>query len=579
MTKKNKPIRLMLAHINDTHSYFEPQSLQLNLKLENQVISPYVSNGGFARIATRADELRQKALETNREFMFFHAGDCFQGTLFFSLFKGKANADLLNALNIDAMALGNHELDMGNQPVAEFLDRINFPILAGNWDISKESKQKRHPLKNKPNLVSYNEPFKTAHWITKEVQGELIAIFGVSMDQMADISNPDADTPFANTFETVQNTVLAIRRNGINKIILLSHLGIDVDLKLAKEVDGIAIIIGGHSHTLQGDFSSIGLENNGDYGVVVNQTRIVHSGLHAQAIGHCEIDFEADGTVSRFVGCNELLLGRRLCIDASLSEVNTDYLHKRAQSCLRDNPNVVICKKAPLVQSILQDKYIPQVRALQQTIIGRVTTPLRHVRIPDEIGGSDIVPIVAESFYHAMSNAGYSVEFGMHNAGGVRTSLSPGPISVADIAGKLLPFAVPIGVYHLKGKYLALVLEGAINNALSNGVSGTGTGSYPYCYNLDFIYDFKAKKGSRVTHLNIKSAHGGWKEVEDETIYCGTSSAYTMKGKEGFTAFLNMEDTGEVTQLSMADCFIELLKSQPDRLDNVVKQLHKLINY
>ncbi len=140
----------MLAHINDTHSYFEPQSLQLNLKLDNQVISPYVSNGGFARIATRADELRQIALETNREFMFFHAGDCFQGTLFFSLFKGKANADLLNALNIDAMALGNHELDMGNQPVAEFLDRINFPILAGNWDISKESKQKRIRLTTSP---------------------------------------------------------------------------------------------------------------------------------------------------------------------------------------------------------------------------------------------------------------------------------------------------------------------------------------------------------------------------------------------------------------------------------------------
>lgn len=573
MTKNNKPIRMMLAHINDTHSYFEPHSLQLNLAIDDQVISPYVSNGGFARIATRVNQLRNEASALNRDFMFFHAGDCFQGTLYFSLFKGKANADLLNALQIDAMALGNHELDMGNQPVAEFLDRINFPILAGNWDLSNESNDKSNRLSTKSNLYHYNLESKTASWITKDVQGEKIAIFGVSMDQMEEIANPDSDTRFVNTFETVKNTIKAIEFQGINKIILLSHLGFDVDIELAREVEGLALIIGGHSHTLQGDFTSLGLANNGDYGVVINQTRIVQSGLHAQAIGHCEIDFDADGTVSRFVGRNELLLGRRLCIDASLSEVNTDYLHEKAQAFLKDRSDVVICKRDPYVQSILQDKYIPRVRVLQQTIIGNVSTPLRHIRVPDEFGGSDIVPLVAKSFYYSMCNAGHDVQFAIHNAGGVRTSLNPGAISVADIAGKLLPFAVPIGVYYIKGKYLMQVLEGAINNALNNGLTGTGSGSYPYCYNLDFKYEFSNKKGNRITDLQIKSSEGIWKKIECERIYCGTSSAYTMKGKEGYSAILNMEGVGVVTQASMADCFIELLNSQVDALEKLTPEL------
>ncbi|NMV26763.1 bifunctional metallophosphatase/5'-nucleotidase, partial [Vibrio parahaemolyticus] len=101
-----------------THSYFEPTSLQLKLKINNELtLEPYLSDGGFSRIATRVEQLRDDAQRQGRGMLFLHAGDCFQGTLYFSLFKGKANADLLNALKIDAMALGNHELDMGNEPV------------------------------------------------------------------------------------------------------------------------------------------------------------------------------------------------------------------------------------------------------------------------------------------------------------------------------------------------------------------------------------------------------------------------------------------------------------------------------
>lgn len=565
--KSNKPVRLTLAHINDTHSYFEPTSLQLDLTIHGQRIHPYVSAGGFARIATRVGQLRDDAARMKRGFLFLHAGDCFQGTLYFSLFKGKANADMLNALNIDAMTLGNHELDMGNEPVAHFVERIRFPFLAGNWDLSNESPSKAATIGSHPRVHSYQPHTATADWITKDIDGEKVAIFGLSLDKMVDISNPDSDTPFVDATETAKRTVAAINGQGINKIILLSHLGYDADLALAEVVNGISLIVGGHSHRLQGDFSDIGLEKDDEYGVRINDTYVVQAGYHALSIGHCMIDFDASGRVAAFHGQNELLLGRRLFLDASMSETGDDETHHAACDYLNNHPNVVVCKKDKTVQGILLDKYIPRVRKLQQQIIATADDMLRHVRIPDDKGPSQLASLVAESFHFAMNQRGMNVQFAIHNAGGVRNSLNAGDVSVADIAGKLLPFAVPIGVYEVLGRDVAAALEGAINNATNNGVEGTGSGSYPYTFNLSYEYDANAEAGKRICNLKLYSPNVGWQAIEFDKLYRGTSSAYTMKGKEGYEALLNMKGDGLVTCVSMADCFIELLSAEPTKLN------------
>lgn len=216
MNKNHKPVRIKLAHINDTHSYFEPTSLQLKLEINNEVtLEPYVSAGGFSRIATRVEQLRDDAKRQGHGMLFLHAGDCFQGTLYFSLFKGRANADLLNTLKIDAMALGNHELDMGNEPVAQFCQRTNFPLLAGNWDLSNESEIKSNRISDCRNVLSYQPRTRSAQYLVKEFDGVRVAIFGLSIDKMSDIANPDADTPFVAAIETAKETVEQIHAAGI----------------------------------------------------------------------------------------------------------------------------------------------------------------------------------------------------------------------------------------------------------------------------------------------------------------------------------------------------------------------------
>ncbi len=568
MTKiKNRAIKLKVAHINDTHSYFDPTSLQLNINIDEAQASPFVSTGGFARIKTRVEALKQQAQQDNQGFLFLHAGDCFQGTLYFSLFKGEANSTLLNQLGLDAMAVGNHELDMGNLPVAEFAQRIDFPLLAGNWDLSNELHSKPLLLSGNPNVYSYKPSTQAAQWIVKHVEQEPVAIFSLALDKMADISNPDIDTPFVDAIKTAENTVKQIHKAGINKIILLSHMGYEADLDLPNHVAGISLIVGGHSHVLQGDFTQLGLGAADPYGMRVNNTYIVQAGFHSIALGHCDIEFDSNGRVNSFNGKNELLVGRRLFVDTSRSE----SWQARSYPVLRDlidhHPNVVVCRKDPAIKLLLKERYQARVLELQQTYIAQTSRKLRHVRLPDEKGGSEIAPLVAQSFMHTMRKQGYLVDFAIHNAGGVRNSINPGSISVADIAGKVLPFLVPIGTYEIKGKFISRILEGAINNATNNGVDGTGSGSYPYTANLRFSYDTHAKLGERISQLEIK-LNDQWQLVQPEQLYRGTSSAYTMKGKEGYEAILNMHNEGQVTNFSMADCFIEYLTDNPSILDS-----------
>ncbi|MDC0611468.1 bifunctional metallophosphatase/5'-nucleotidase [Vibrio sp.] len=560
-------LSLTIAHINDTHSYFEPISLPLSIEIDGEHLTPYVSAGGFSRIKTKVEEMREEAILRERNFLFLHAGDCFQGTLFFSLFKGSANAHMLNELGIEAMTVGNHELDVGNDLFAAFAEQANFPILAGNWDLSNEIESKDLRLSTNPRVHSYNPDRAIASPIIKDIEGEKLAIFGLSLDRMADISNPDPDTPFVDSSHVAKNTVSYLNSLGINKIILLSHLGYEADKELAAEVDGISLIIGGHSHVLQGDYSAIGLEKLDDYGVKINNTYIVQSGFYGQAVGHCDIDFSDNGEVISFNGKNQLLLGRRLFIDADREEESQTKLYHKVCDLIDGHPLISVCRKDLNIQKILRENYLPQVQALDEDKLAVLDQKLRHVRIPDEKGPSDVAPLVAKSFYLATRRRGFPVQFGLHNAGGVRCSLQPGDITAADIAGKLLPFAIPIGVYFISGSSLRSTLEGAINNALSNGVEGTGTGSFPYCYGLEFEYVAQNAFNDRIRELKIW-IDNAWVNIDDEKIYCGTSTAYTMKGKEGYDAIMKVVTPSQMTSVTMADAFIESMKLDKGFLKN-----------
>jgi 5'-nucleotidase len=95
--------------------------------------------GGYGRILTRLTALRQRAAAAGQTCLLLHGGDTFQGSLYFNRFKGRANADLLGLLRPDAMVIGNHEFDLGNGPLVEFLRQLDYPVLPGTGASSTAS--------------------------------------------------------------------------------------------------------------------------------------------------------------------------------------------------------------------------------------------------------------------------------------------------------------------------------------------------------------------------------------------------------------------------------------------------------
>ncbi len=551
----NQTIRIL--HINDTHSYFDESVIALNSADHGKY---YIKCGGFSRISYQASHLIKEATECGAATAFFHAGDCFQGTLYFSLYKGVANADLLNQLPLDGMVLGNHEFDLGNQPVSEFIANTDFPILMGNWDLSQEDETKGHGVKFCERILKYNPELKIAEYMIKHVGLTSIAIFGLTIDRMSLLASPDPDTPFVNAVEVAKNTIDYLASKNITNVVIVSHLGYEADKALAEIISGIDLIIGGHSHVLQGDYESIGLETRDQYGEKVNGTYIVQAGCHALALGYCDLEYSNGGELIHFNGNNLLLLDDVAYQDKACETPLPLRALTDVKQSLSGFSHAQFCQKDESIESLLIEKYRGEVERLSSQVIGQCLDDLTHRRVPNELGQSDIAPWVVESFYSKAHQVDHRVQFAMHNAGGVRAGLNQGAITYADIAGNVLPFAIPIAIYSVKGKYLKAAIEGAIDNATDNGVIGTGSGSYPYVSQLKYSYNASKPSGKRITELSIYHEVNGWQPVLDEQIYFGTSTAYTIKGKEGYEPLLNKEKGVHITEHSMADCFIDYLQ-------------------
>ena len=72
--------------------------------------------------------------------LLLNAGDNFQGSLFYTTYKGKAEAEFLNLMKFDAMTLGNHEFDDGEEALGAFLDNVKFPVITANVKPNAQSK-------------------------------------------------------------------------------------------------------------------------------------------------------------------------------------------------------------------------------------------------------------------------------------------------------------------------------------------------------------------------------------------------------------------------------------------------------
>ncbi|MEM9441505.1 MAG: metallophosphoesterase, partial [Pseudomonadota bacterium] len=225
--------RLTILHVNDTHARFEPIN-KYNSTCSDEDNAAGECFGGLARLETAIEQRREALAAEGRNVLTLHAGDQFQGSLFYTTYKGELSAELMNQFGFDAMAVGNHEFDDGPEALAAFVDQVNFPLLFANTD-----------LQNEPLLAG-----KVPAYVTKELSGETVGIIGVLAEDTNETSSPGPNVPFIRAEDVLPGLIETLSADGIDKIILLSHAGLGRDMEIAAAVDGIDAIIGGHSHTL-----------------------------------------------------------------------------------------------------------------------------------------------------------------------------------------------------------------------------------------------------------------------------------------------------------------------------------------
>ncbi len=258
------PYKLTILHTNDVHSRLEPFPMDGG------------RNQGLGGVAGRA-QLINNIRREEEYVLLLDAGDIFQGTPYFNLYKGEPEIKAMSSMKYDACTIGNHDFDAGMENLAmQLTNHANFPMLVANYDFTGT------PMENK------TQPYK----IFKK--GKIkIGVFGVSIEGRGLI--PDSlfgATKYLDPVQKANETADKLKRNeGCDMIICLSHLGYQYkdsnkvsDEVLAKESENIDLIIGGHTHTFL-DNPNVFKNKNG-YDVIVNQV-----GFAGIILGRLDFEF------------------------------------------------------------------------------------------------------------------------------------------------------------------------------------------------------------------------------------------------------------------------------------------------
>ena len=507
---------LSIAHINDSHSHLE--ATPLTLLIDGQKTT--VQAGGFARLQTLVDEMRA----ANPDLLLLHAGDAVQGTLYFTLFNGQPEFEFLNRLGLSAMTLGNHEFDRGPAAIASYLRWARFPIVSSNIDFSAESSVMPLPTR-----------------MVREIKGERIGIIGLTTESTPQTTLDVGKTRFLDARASAEREVAALTAQGVNKIVLLSHLGYADDRKLAAAVSGIDIIVGGHSHTLLGapiSLASIGLVPDGPYPTEVlapdgNRVLILQAWKWAQMLGRIDASFDTDGRITGHSSQSVIPLADHFARDAVTVAPDSPAYARIVQSF----------KPGGLLRLVQEDvasaaalaPYTAQLTGFRKT--GVAVAAQAMLRGPNTGPG----PLVADSMLAAVPKA----QLAIVNNGGVRTDLPAGPISVGDVL-ELLPFANTLVLIDLSGAELKAALEGDIDFLIGKKYPAP----FPYVAGMRFTLATYAARGQRATALEVRDAAGAYQPVREDAIYRCVVSNFVAGGGDGFTSIRNARglrvDTGIV---------------------------------
>lgn len=453
----NEITKICMIHSNDTHSYLD----------------------NFDRRAALIKEIRKQNQENQIDTLLLDSGDVFAGSIYFTMYHGKKEAELMNLLKYDVMTLGNHEFDRGSTILADFIKRLDFPVVATNIDLQQDPELKQFL----PQKAKYQtRPAKILPFTIKRLStGDQVGIFGLTTPTTVDSAAPSNKTIFNDPIKTAKKTVAHLQRLGVNKIILLSHLGDDEDIRLANLVSGIDIIVGGHTHKVIKE------------PIVINQpdgskTIVTQVGQYGEYLGELQVSFNRQ--------------------DGSLIAVN-ETIHS-----VNDYP-----KKDSRIKTMIS-KMEKEKSEVSSRVVGQTATVLNGERQALRVGDTNLGNLITDAFYYAAQKAGLRPDIAIMNSGGIRSSLSPGKIRFGDVV-RVLPFSKELLVLEVTGAQLLESLE---------------YGLFPQVSRLKLTYDLDKKVGNQLIESHIFTQKK-LVTIEASKKYKVATNSFVGIGKDDYRGF------------------------------------------
>ena len=488
---------LNILHFNDFHSRFESiTGSDSNCNAEGEEKGECF--GGIARLKTAIDQERAKLQGAGENVVLLSAGDNFQGSLYYTYYKSKVVTDFLNQLGIDVAATGNHEFDDGPEEFATYVENANFPIIGGNFDVSKV-----------PSLAG-----KISGVLVMNIAGEKVAFVGATTEDTPEIASP-GDVEFQSVTDYVRGAVGALEEAGVNKIVLVTHIGYTLDQELAKAVQGVDVIVGGHTHT----FLGTGEGEGGPYPTFVTapdgtQVPVVQAGQYGKVIGELKVVWDDAGKVTAATG-GPLLLDSAVVPDEAT----------QAQ---------VVELGGPLEE-------------MKAEVIGEATAAIQGDRNVCRVQECEMGNLVADAQLDRVADQGVTISIA--NSGGLRASIDAGEITMGE-ALTVLPFSNTLATFQLSGADLVASLE--------NGVSQTEevAGRFPQVAGLKYTFDKSKPVGERISDVLVKDGDN-WVAIDPAATYGVVTNNYVRGGGDGYELFgtkaQNAYDFGPPLERVLAD--------------------------
>jgi 2',3'-cyclic-nucleotide 2'-phosphodiesterase (5'-nucleotidase family) len=458
-----KDVEFKIMHVNDIHG---------------RVSAAKYDGMGLARVSTIVKQVRAE----DPNVLFLDAGDTVHGTVFAALSKGESVVKVMNVMGYDATTTGNHDYNYGLDRIEVLQNEMNYPILVSNV-INKDSGEKVF----KPYIV------KTLP------NGVKIGIFGLATPETAYKTNPtnvEAVT-FENPIEAAKESVAALEAEGVNYIVGLTHLGVDEDsvytsIRLANEVEGIDLIVDGHSHTT--------LEE----GMWVGDTLIVQSGFYDKNLGEVTVKLGKDG---------------------SKEEIAKLYSKEYAMENIKEDPEVIA----------IIDEINNENEKITSVVVGETNIVLDGERDDVRTKETNLGDLITEAMLDKTGADGV-----ITNGGGIRASIQKGEITRGEIIA-VLPFGNYVVVKEITGQDL--------KDALENGVQSypQARGAFPHIAGFTFKFDPNRKVGDKVYDVTFKNGE----KLDLNKIYhiatndfmaVGGDKYESLKGKKTINEYESIEE-------------------------------------